>query len=150
MSGQVSRGSAGVYQADEQAGVARLHSQVSGRWVGRCRAPCLCPGCWWPPGTLGIPWLAAASFQPLSPSSPRLSLSSPFLSLRRTPVIAFRVTLAQVDLFRKIMYLFIFGYTGPLLLCMDFSLVSGSRGYSLVSVPGLLTAVASPAAERRL
>ena len=48
------------------------------------------------------------------------------------------------------MYLFIFGYTGPLLLCMDFSLVSGSRGYSLVSVPGLLTAVASPAAERRL
>lgn len=32
--------------------------------------PCLSPGCWWPPVTLGIPWLAAASFQPLSPSSP--------------------------------------------------------------------------------
>ena len=38
MSGQVSRGSAGEYQADEQAGVARLRSQVAGRWAGRCRA----------------------------------------------------------------------------------------------------------------
>ena len=38
MSRQVSRGSVGEYQADEQAGVARLRSQVSGRWAGRCRA----------------------------------------------------------------------------------------------------------------
>ena len=30
-SGQVFRGSAGEYQADERAGVARLRSQVSGR-----------------------------------------------------------------------------------------------------------------------
>ena len=30
-SGQVSRGSAGEYQADEQAGVARLRWRVSGR-----------------------------------------------------------------------------------------------------------------------
>ena len=32
------RGSAGEYQADEQARVARLTSRVSGRWAGRCRA----------------------------------------------------------------------------------------------------------------
>ena len=38
MSRQVSRGSVGEYQADEQAGVARLRSQVAGRWAGRCRA----------------------------------------------------------------------------------------------------------------
>ena len=31
MSGQVSRGSAGAYQADERAGVARLSWRVSGR-----------------------------------------------------------------------------------------------------------------------
>ena len=31
MSGQVSRGSAGEYQADERAGVARLSWRVSGR-----------------------------------------------------------------------------------------------------------------------
>ena len=31
MSGQVSPGSAGEYQADERAGVARLHWRVSGR-----------------------------------------------------------------------------------------------------------------------
>ena len=31
MSGQVSRGSAGEYQADEWAGVARLSCRVSGR-----------------------------------------------------------------------------------------------------------------------
>ena len=37
MSGQVSRGSAGEYQADERAGVARLSWRVS----GRC-APALC------------------------------------------------------------------------------------------------------------
>src|SRR5574340_275926 len=37
MSGQVSRGSAGEYQADEWAGVARLSWRVSGRLVGRCR-----------------------------------------------------------------------------------------------------------------
>ena len=37
MSGQVSRGSAGQYQAEEQAGVARLSWRVSGRWAGRCR-----------------------------------------------------------------------------------------------------------------
>src|SRR5574341_971298 len=35
---QVSRGSAGEYQADEQAGVARLYWQVSGRCAGRCHA----------------------------------------------------------------------------------------------------------------
>ena len=38
MSGQVSRGSAGEYQADERAGVGRLSWRVSGRCVGRCRA----------------------------------------------------------------------------------------------------------------
>ena len=38
MSRQLSRGSAGEYQADEQAGVARLRWIVSGRWAGRCRA----------------------------------------------------------------------------------------------------------------
>ena len=32
------RGSAGEYQADERAGVARLSWRVSGRWEGRCRA----------------------------------------------------------------------------------------------------------------
>ena len=37
MSRQVSRGSVSEYQADEQAGVARLRSQVAGRWAGRCR-----------------------------------------------------------------------------------------------------------------
>ena len=34
MSGQVSRGSAGEYQADEQAGVARLSWRVSGPGIG--------------------------------------------------------------------------------------------------------------------
>ena len=34
---QVSRGSAGEYQADEQSGVARLRWRVSGRLVRRCR-----------------------------------------------------------------------------------------------------------------
>ena len=34
---QVSRGSAGEYQADERADVARLTYRVSGRWAGRCR-----------------------------------------------------------------------------------------------------------------
>ena len=37
MSRQVSRGSVSEYQADEQAGVARLRSQVAVRWAGRCR-----------------------------------------------------------------------------------------------------------------
>ena len=37
MSRQVSRGSAGEYQADEQACVARLSWRVSGRLAGRCR-----------------------------------------------------------------------------------------------------------------
>ena len=37
MSGQVSRGSAGEYQADEQAVVPRLRWQVSVRSAGRCR-----------------------------------------------------------------------------------------------------------------
>ena len=37
MSRQVSHGSAGEYQQDEQAGVARLHWRVSGRLVRRCR-----------------------------------------------------------------------------------------------------------------
>ena len=35
---QVSRGYAGEYQADEQAGVARLRWRVSGRLAGRCLA----------------------------------------------------------------------------------------------------------------
>ena len=38
MSRQVSRGSAGEYQADEQAGVAGLSWRVSGRLASRCRA----------------------------------------------------------------------------------------------------------------
>ena len=38
MSGQVSRGSAGEYLADEQAGVAQLSWRASGRLAGRCRA----------------------------------------------------------------------------------------------------------------
>ena len=38
MSRQVSRGSAGDYQADEQAGVAGLSWRVSGRLACRCRA----------------------------------------------------------------------------------------------------------------
>ena len=38
MSGQVSRGSAGEYQADEPAGVAGLSWQLSSRCAGRCRA----------------------------------------------------------------------------------------------------------------
>ena len=37
MSRQVSRGSAGDYQADEQAGVARLNWRQSSRRAGRCR-----------------------------------------------------------------------------------------------------------------
>ena len=36
MSRQEYRGSAGEYQADEQAGVARLRWRVSGRCAGRC------------------------------------------------------------------------------------------------------------------
>ena len=36
MSGQVSRGSPGEYQADEQKGVARLSWRVSVRIAGRC------------------------------------------------------------------------------------------------------------------
>ena len=32
----MSRGSAGEYQAEEQAGVARLSRRVSGRGAGRC------------------------------------------------------------------------------------------------------------------
>ena len=36
MSGQVSRGSAGDYQADERAGVALLTWRVSGKGAGRC------------------------------------------------------------------------------------------------------------------
>ena len=38
MSRQVSRGSAGEYQADEQAGVAGLSWRFSDRITGRCRA----------------------------------------------------------------------------------------------------------------
>ena len=38
MTRQVSRGSAGEYQADERAGVARLSWRVSGRLAGRCGA----------------------------------------------------------------------------------------------------------------
>ena len=40
MSGQVSRGSAGEYQADERAGVARISWRVSGRRAG---SPVLLP-----------------------------------------------------------------------------------------------------------
>ena len=38
MSRRVWRDSAGEYQADEQAGVARLSWRVSGRGAGSCRA----------------------------------------------------------------------------------------------------------------
>ena len=38
MSRQVSHGSAGDYQADEQAGVERLSWRLSSRGAGRCRA----------------------------------------------------------------------------------------------------------------
>ena len=38
MSRQVSRGSAGEYEADERAGVARLRCRVSGRRAGRSHA----------------------------------------------------------------------------------------------------------------
>ena len=38
MSRQVSRGSGGDYQADEQAGVEQLRWRLSGRRTGRCRA----------------------------------------------------------------------------------------------------------------
>ena len=38
MSGQVWRGSADEYQADEPAGVAQLSWRVSRRGAGRCRA----------------------------------------------------------------------------------------------------------------
>ena len=38
MSRQVSRGSAGEYQTDDQAGVAGLSWRVAGRWAGRGRA----------------------------------------------------------------------------------------------------------------
>ena len=38
MSRQVSRGSSGEYQADEQAGVAQLSWRLSGRSAGKCRA----------------------------------------------------------------------------------------------------------------
>ena len=37
MSGQVSRGSAGEYQADERAGIARTSWRLSVRSAGRCR-----------------------------------------------------------------------------------------------------------------
>src|SRR5574340_519987 len=37
MSGQVSRGSVGDYQADERAGVARLSWRLLGRQAGKCR-----------------------------------------------------------------------------------------------------------------
>ena len=37
MSWQGSRGSAGEYEADEQAGVTRFKWRVSGRLAGRCR-----------------------------------------------------------------------------------------------------------------
>ena len=51
---------------------------------------------------------------------------------------------------KKYMYLLIFGCTGSLCYVQTFSLVSGSRGYSLVSVHGLLIVVASPIAEHGL
>ena len=47
----------------------------------------------------------------------------------------------------EIHFIFFIGYS---LLCMDFSLIVASRGYSLVTVPRLLTAVASLVAEHRL
>ena len=43
-----------------------------------------------------------------------------------------------------------FGCPGSLLLHVGFSLVVASRGYSLVTVYGLLLAVASLVAEHRL
>ena len=46
-------------------------------------------------------------------------------------------------------YLFIYGYAGSSLMCR-LPLVLMSRGYSLVVVCGLLTAVLSPVAEHRL
>ena len=39
MSSQVSRGSAGDYQADDQAGIAGLRWPQRSRRTGRCRAP---------------------------------------------------------------------------------------------------------------
>ena len=53
------RGSAGEYQADEQAGVARLHWQVSGRCAGRCRAAPL-------PSIRQMPKLVSHVFVPLN------------------------------------------------------------------------------------
>ena len=43
MSRQVSRGSAGEYQADEQAGVTRVSCRLSGICAGRCRTAQLAP-----------------------------------------------------------------------------------------------------------
>ena len=56
----------------------------------------------------------------------------------------------EVTFKKKYMYLLIFGCTGSLCYVQTFSLVSGSRGYSLVSVHGLLIAVASPVVEHVL
>ena len=46
--------------------------------------------------------------------------------------------------------LFIFGYPGSSLLCMDFSLIVVSRAYSLVAVSKLLGAVVSLVVEHQL
>ena len=46
--------------------------------------------------------------------------------------------------------LFVFGCTGPLLLCMGFSLAVGSGGSSVAAVLQRLTAVASLVAEQGL
>ena len=55
-----------------------------------------------------------------------------------------------MDLFYIYIYLFIYGYAGFSLLCVGFSLVAVSEGYSLVAVHRLLTVVVSLAVEHRL
>ena len=61
----------------------------------------------------------------------------------------FKVTLQQYPIFKNFFFFKIFGSAGSLLL-EDFSRVAASRGFSLVVMRGLLIAVASLAAERRL
>ena len=48
------------------------------------------------------------------------------------------------------LHAFIFGCAGSVLLCVGFSLVAVSTGYSLVGVCRLLIAVASPIVVHRL
>ena len=54
-------------------------------------------------------------------------------------------------LFKKKNFIYLmFGCPGSLLLHVGFSLVVASRGYPLIVVCSLLTAVVSPAGEHRL